>query len=237
MLIKRQVSPVTNSHIQLLELEMTDLILYYWPGACSLAAHIVLEESGIPFRAERVDFASGAQRSPQYRAINPKGRVPALEENGIVLTENPAILAKLGRLAVPTPGEPMWPDEGPATDRCAEWASWLASTVHVTFAHVSRVERYADSPEARAEVSLKGAESCRPLWDEIERALQGREWIIDDRYSVIDAYLQVFWNWGRGPRLGYDMEDDFPAWTSHARRVHARAAVQRTYATEGIVPP
>lgn len=216
---------------------MSNYKLYYWPGACSLAAHIVLEETGLPFSVERVNFARGAQRQPDFLSVNAKGRVPALSQDGRILTENPAILARLGRLAIPSPGEPMWPNEDASADKCAEWASWLASTVHVAYAHISRVERYADTPETRAEVARKGAETCRPLWQEIERNLRERKWALDDRYTVIDPYLLVFWNWGRGPRLGYQMAEDFPAWTAHARRLHARPAVQRAYATEGLAAP
>ncbi len=215
---------------------MENFVLYYWPGACSLAAHIVLEERGLPFLADRVDFASGAQRRPDYLAINPKGRVPALREGDRILTENPAILARLGRLTRPE-GVAMWPEDGQEADTCSEWAAWLSSTVHVAFAHISRVERYADSDSARAEVVAKAVQTCRPLWEEVERALNGREWVLGSRYTVIDPYLQVFWNWGRGPRLGYNMEDDFPNWTSHARRVYARPAAKRAFQTEGLTPP
>ena len=64
--------------------------LFTGPGTCALASHIVLEELGLPYEAVRVDFASQAQRSPEYLAINPKGRVPALVTPRGVLTETPA---------------------------------------------------------------------------------------------------------------------------------------------------
>jgi glutathione S-transferase len=69
------------------------LTLFYAPTACSLASHIALEEAQADFEARRVDFAAGEQRSPDYLAINPKGRVPALVTPRGVLTETPAILA------------------------------------------------------------------------------------------------------------------------------------------------
>lgn len=214
---------------------MSDLVLYYWPGACSLAAHILLEETGLEFRAVKVDFASAMQGQPEFLAINPKGRVPALATSRGVLTENPAILAYLGRLAGAHDG--MWPANPEDEARCAEWASWLASTVHVAFAHISRSERYADSAKARAEVAAKGVEACRPLWLDIERRLAGGGWAMGATYTVVDPYLQVFWNWGRGARLGYDMEADFPTWTEHARRLCSRPAVRRAFEREGIALP
>ena len=68
------------------------LRLYYAPGTCALATHIALEEAGAPYEAVPVDFGSQAQRSPEYLAINPKGRVPALVTESGTLTETPALL-------------------------------------------------------------------------------------------------------------------------------------------------
>ena len=68
------------------------LRLYYASGTCALATHIALEEAGAPYEAVPVDFGSQAQRSPEYLAINPKGRVPALITDNGTLTETPALL-------------------------------------------------------------------------------------------------------------------------------------------------
>src|SRR3954463_4579613 len=76
---------------------MTQLKLFYAPGACSLAPHIVLEETGAAYEPVRVALAKGEQRTPEYLRINPKGRVPALTEGDWALTENPAILRYLAR--------------------------------------------------------------------------------------------------------------------------------------------
>ena len=69
--------------------------LYYAPGTCALASHIALEEAGAAYAAERLDFKNSQQTTPQYLAINPKGRVPALVTDKGALTETPAILARL----------------------------------------------------------------------------------------------------------------------------------------------
>lgn len=217
---------------------MTDseqLRLFYWPGACSLAAHVALEETGLPFDAVRVDFASGAQRTPKYLAINPKGRVPALANSEEVLTENPAILRHLAAAFAQGTGVPV--PSGMAAARELEWMCWLSSTVHVAYAHISRTERYAYTPEGVAEVKRKGEESCRPLWEKIEAALSGRDWALGDQYSLVDPYLQVFWNWGRGDRLRYNMSRDFPNWTAHARRLLQRPAAKRAFEREGLKEP
>jgi glutathione S-transferase len=86
------------------------LRLYYAPGTCALATHIALEEAGAPYEAVLVDFRTQSQRSPEYLAVNPKGRVPALVTESGTLTETPALLcfvaqrfpkAELGPLADP----------------------------------------------------------------------------------------------------------------------------------------
>ena len=69
------------------------LKLFYAPGSCALASHVALEEVGAEYEAVRVDLRANDQRKPEYLAINPKGRVPALVTDKGVLTENPAILA------------------------------------------------------------------------------------------------------------------------------------------------
>ena len=216
--------------------DTSHLTLYYSPGACSLAPHIALEETGEPYRLERVDMAAGAQRSPEYLAINPKGRVPALSDGGFVVTENPAVLRYVARKH---PTARLWPDDPRAEAKCAEWLAWCSSTVHVAFAHVRRAERYASSEAGLAEVVAKGRDTCREVWEQVERKLAGSraEWAAGEGYSVADPYVLLFWLWGRGPVLGYDMPADFPAWTAHARRMGERPAVRRALEQEGMALP
>jgi glutathione S-transferase len=211
------------------------LKLFYSPGACSLAPHIALEETGAPFEPLRVLLANGEQRRPEYLAINPKGRVPALADGDFVVTENPAVLAYIARRF---PESGLWPDTPEAEARCAEWLGWIASTVHVAYAHVRRPERYAATEEAKADVVARGKETCREVWAQVDRRLadSGR-WALGDRYSVADPYLLVFWTWARGPYLGFDMARELPAWTAHARRMGERPAVRRVLEREGVEVP
>src|SRR5579862_8775395 len=96
--------------------------LYYSPGACSMAPHILLEEIGVPYEAVRVAIAEGKTRSPEYLAINPKGRVPALfTAEGEILTEVPAISCYL---AEHSPGVRLLPQGGLPLARCLEWFNW-----------------------------------------------------------------------------------------------------------------
>ena len=212
------------------------LKLYYSPGACSLAPHIALEETGAEFEPVLVKLADGAQRAPEYLAVNPKGRVPALADDGFVVTENPAILRYI---AIKHPGVALWPAAPADEARCLEWLAWCASTIHVAYAHVRRPERYATSDVAKADVVERGRETCRDVWRQVETrfAASSLDWAAGADYSVADPYIFTFWTWGRAATLGYDMPRDFPAWTAHAERMGARPAVQRALAREGLARP
>src|SRR5579871_432375 len=118
----------------------TPLKLYYSPGACSLASHVVLHELCVPFTAVRIVIAEGAHLRPEYLAINPRGRVPTLIVDGIPVTENSAILTWLGQQdsrLFPAPGTL-------AAARASEWLAWLTSAVHIAFAQVWRGARFSD---------------------------------------------------------------------------------------------
>jgi len=209
--------------------------LYYSPGACSLAPHIVAEETGLPFEAVKVDFAAGEQRSAAYLALNPKGRVPVLVDGDQVFTECPAILRHLARRA---PEAQLWPADPVEDTRCLEWLCWGSSGLHVAYAHVRRAERYARSEGAKAEVIEQGKAACKTLWAQVEERLaRGGAWAAGNRFSVADAYLFVFWLWGRGNVLGYDMMRDFPAWTERMLRLAERPGFRRALAREGIALP
>jgi glutathione S-transferase len=119
------------------------LTLYYTPGACSIAAHIVLEESGEKYDAKKIDLAGGEQRTDAYLKINPLGRVPALRlDNGEPLAENTAILPYLGKRF------DLWPKDPIAEAKARSLIGFFAASVHPAHAHVGRPERYASDSAA-----------------------------------------------------------------------------------------
>jgi glutathione S-transferase len=212
---------------------MAKLKLYYSPGACSLAPHLALELAGADYEPVRVDFSKSEQRSPEYLRINPKGRVPVIADGDWVLTENPAILRYI---AETHPAKKLWPDNARDEGRCAEWMAFCSSTVHVTYAHTRRPERYASDEKAKADVVAKAKETCRDVWGMVEAKLGKSQWSAGDRLSVADPYLLVFWTWGRGT-LAYDMAKEFPNWTALAHRLAALPEVKRVFEHEGLKLP
>jgi glutathione S-transferase len=215
-------------------MEMTSRTLYYGAGACSLGAHIVLEESGLPFEGVKLDLAAGDQRAPRYLAINERGRVPALVEDGRVLTECAAIMRHVARQV---PDRNLWPTDLRDQAAADEWLNWLACNHHAAYAHLRRPERYTADESAFPGIRAKGADTYADLCTMTEVRLSNGGFALGSRFSVVDAYLMVFWTWARGPALKFDMPGRFPAWTAHARAAAERPAVRAVLEREGIAPP
>lgn len=203
--------------------------LYYSPGACSLAAHIILEEMGQPFDTRAVPIREGAHLRPDYLDINPHGRVPTLVEDGFVLTESPAILSYLGHLC---PERQLLDVEDLRNlGRTAELLNYFSSAVHVAFAQVWRSGRFAESEEARGKVEESGRQNVQRYFDELEQLAATGDWLVAGRYSIADPYMLVFYRWGT--LIGIDMRG-YAAWSMHKDRMLARPAVQRALAREQI---
>lgn len=205
------------------------LKLYFAPGACSLASHIALIEAGADYQLERVDLKRGEQRAPAYLAVNPKGRVPALLTDRGVLTESPVIL---GYIAQTHPDAGLAPnDDSFAFGDMQAFNLFLAATVHPTFAHASRPERYADGAKAAKAMRAKVPQNLAAAFALIEAKLaDGRPFVHGDRYTVSDPYLLFFARWLE--RSGLGRLADFPRVGAHRDLVSARPAVRQALTAE-----
>lgn len=206
--------------------------LYFSPGACSVAPHIVLEEIGQPYTTElmRVDITSKAENitHADYLKINPKGRVPVLKIGERVLTEAPAILTYLARKH---PEADLLPKDPEVEARCYEWMAWASTTVHaVAFGQVIRPQRFVADPKDYPAVIAKGRQNLGAAFGYVEKQLQGRDWAVPYGYTIADPYLLFYY---RAAKLaGLPMQERFPAWTKISERVMARPAVQRVLKRE-----
>jgi len=213
--------------------------LYYSPTACSLAPHIVLEEIGAPFTLVYTSAFGGKMTdTPEFKAINPKARVPVLYPvpgriggANDILTEASAILLYLARMH---PALGMLPADPAGEARCMEWMNWLSSNVHaISYGQIWRPQRYVASEQDFPAVVAKGHANVREQYAYIESLLaDGREWAVPSGYSIVDPYLLVFYVWGN--RIKLDMGANYPAWTWLMERLVGRPAVQRALATEEI---
>jgi glutathione S-transferase len=195
------------------------LILYYWPGSSSVVPHIVLEEIGAPYARQLVNLAQGEHKGGAYLKINPRGKVPALAVDGNVLTENVAILTYLARQF---PDALLLPLGIIEESRCISMMAWFASTVHPTFAHIIRPERFATN--SAAQVNLKDT-ARNAFWgncEEINRMLDGKEWTTGTHYTVCDPYALFFYDLGL--RIKLPMHE-LVAYTAFNNRMLERPAV------------
>jgi len=201
------------------------LTLYYAPGACSMAAHIVLEESGEQYEARKVDLAGGEQRTEAYLKIHPLGRVPALRlDSGQPLTENTAILPYLGKRF------DLWPRDATAEAKALSLIGFFASSVHPAHAHVGRPERYTADTSAYPGIKDVGLKTFQGHLKQIDGMLANSEWLSND-YSVLDPYGLVFYSWGA--RRGLPMAE-LKNYTAFKDRMLKRPAVGRVVEDEKV---
>ncbi len=203
--------------------------LYYSPGACSLAPHIVLEELGIAYEPVLISLPDGQQKRADFLRVNKKGRVPVLNVDGKILTENLAILTYLGGGYAE---RGLWPKETWKQAEALSLMSWLASTVHIAIAGIFRAERYSADPVAKASINAQALITLTKCFVDIEAHLTGKTFAMGGQYTVCDPYLLVFYRWGN--RLAMDMKTLYPVWSKHAQRVYSRPTVKRVFEDEGI---
>ncbi|MBV8854026.1 MAG: glutathione transferase GstA [Sinobacteraceae bacterium] len=199
--------------------------LYTLPGACSLASAIALREAGIPFESVKVDKRTKQADGVDFRQINPKGSVPALQlDNGEVLTENVAVLTYIADLK---PGSGLAPAAGsPERYRLAEWLGYINSEVHKAFSPLF-------SPEASEEVKQYARKALNKQLDHLQSVLSGRQYLMGDRFTVADAYLFIVLGWGQ--HVGVDI-GRWPALQAYRERIAARPSVQQTLEADRARP-
>lgn len=201
--------------------------LYYSPGACSLAAHIILNEVNVDFDIERVDLKTHkTEKGVDYYEINPKGYVPAIEINpGLILTENVAILPFL---AQQDPKQDLIPPSGLGRAKVLEWLGYLNSELHDAYAVFFAGPLDADAKEkAYAEIDR--------LLTYIDQAIASsdHEYLVDDNFGPADAYLFVITNWSN------HIEHDLTPYchvVEIRNKVAARQSVQIAMRDEGLIP-
>lgn len=201
--------------------------LFYSPNACSLASHIALAESGLPYEVRRVNFAENEQRSPEYLKHNPNGRVPALVTEKGTLIESPAILAFIAQSAPDAKVAPL--DDPFEFARMQGFNSFIASSLHVAYAHNKRGYRWADGQEALDAMKRKVVPNMRMYFGMVENDFLTGPWVLGEAYSVADPYLFTMADWLEG--LGIDREE-FPKVADHYRRMMERPAVQKALSVE-----
>ena len=199
--------------------------LYYSPGACSLATHIVSREAGLSVDLVRVDLATRkTEAGADYFAINGKGYVPAIRfDDGQVMTE---VATLVQVLADKNPGAGLAPALGtPERYRLMEWLTFIGTELHKGFGPLWHAEAPAET-KAAAKEKL----AMRFAW--LERQLAGRDYLMGARFSVADAYAFAILNWAG--MLNVDLAS-YPNIRAFIARIAARPKVQEALRAEGLL--
>ena len=199
--------------------------LYYAPATCALASHIALQEAGAAYTIERVDFKANQQNSPEYLAINPKGRVPSLVTDRGILTETPAMLAFIAQSFPQAKLAPL--QDAFAFAQAQAFNSYLCSTVHVAHAHKMRGARWATEESSFADMKRKVPQTVGACFALIERAMLRGPWVMGEQYTICDPYLYTIAGWLEGD--GVDLAA-LPKVADHRKRMAERPAVRKVLA-------
>jgi glutathione S-transferase len=202
------------------------MTLYFSPGACSLASHIGLEETGATYEIKPILLAKGQQKTEDYLKINPRGKVPALNVEGKILVENTAILTYLARRFPETRLMPADPAE---EARCIGTMCWFSSVVHPSYQRFHRPERFAETEAAHAGVKENGRKLFWANLQEIDSMIGANDWVMGREFTAVDPYALVFYGWGE--RSGFPMKE-LSAYTAWQERMMKRPTVKKSVESE-----
>ena len=168
--------------------------LYYSPGACSLAVHVVLNEIGAPFEAIRKSTKDGSMKAPDFLKINPRGQVPVLGADGTIIKEGAAIITWL----LDTHKSPLLPAAGPARAKALEWLMWANASLHPAYSRAFWMMRQEIDEKAKTALQKNIFDNIQSYWDEAEARLSQEKFLGGGDMGAADILIAVFANWGVG---------------------------------------
>lgn len=215
--------------------------LHYYPSTAAMVPHILLEELGRPYERRLIDREHGALDSPAYRALNPNGLIPVLEDGDLVLYETAAICL---HLADTHPEAQLMPALGtPERAQAYKWLMWLTNTLQATLIIYFYPQRWVNEAGSASEAELKAVAKRRvgALLDQLdaELARHGGPWFLGESHSLLDAYVYTLCRWTRhfSPDSPVRPARERPHLGPYLQRVLARPALRRVMANEGLAEP
>lgn len=206
---------------------MSNTRLYMAPGTCARVPSICLEEAGQDFESVIVRFMRGEHKSPEYKKLNPKGKVPTLVIDGEALTENVAIITYLNDRF---PDAGLLPEAFDSLSRACQLAdlSFCSATLHPIVTRI-RMPHFFAGKDAAQSVWEKGCAAMAEFFALINDQLADQRWWYGDQWSAMDAYL--YWIFWRVDGADFDVTP-YPSFKAHAARMENRPAVQRALQKE-----
>ena len=208
------------------------LKLYFSPGACSFVPHVLLQLSGASYEPTMVKLHKGEQNSDEYKAINPRGQVPVLVDDGKVITQIVAIILYLDQKF---PEAKFLPTEPVARAKAIEVLAWMNNTVHPTFTHIFMPQKFSDNTDVQAALKTFNTDIYKGLLAEIEnllaKHLSPSGWLSGERLGPLDAYALTLTRWGS--IAGID-PTSYPKLWAHVNQVAAHPMVAQVIERERL---
>jgi glutathione S-transferase len=206
------------------------LKLYFAPGACSFVPHALLELAGATFEPQIVKLANGEQKTPEYLALNPRGQVPVLVADGVVLTQVVAIVNYINDMY---PAANFLPKEPMAKAQALSTLAWMNNSAHPTFTHVFRSSYFAATEAGIADVKAFNTAKFHTILADLDALVaKANPWISGEHVGPLDIYAMVLMRWG-----GMGASKDpltLPNLWAHSQKVAALPGVARTIERERI---
>ncbi len=202
--------------------------LCYAKNTCSIGIHVLMEEIGAPYDLKIIDFSKGEQKTPEYKALNPKGKVAALvRDDGSVLTEYAAIAMWL---AMTNPDKKLMPTDPEGMVRTIEALDFVVGTVHMlSWRMWRRPDAYSDVPEAIEQLKERGQAAMLAALDVVDAQLEGKDYLVED-FSIADTALYYTEYWAVDV-AGWTLPQNVQA---HYERMKMRPSVQASRKVEGV---
>ncbi len=201
--------------------------LYWSPGSCARVPFVALEEAGAPYTLHVLNRYVGEHQTPEYRAINPKEKVPAIVIDGRVVTENPVIQLVLAR-AFPQAG--LLPTGDAALIEAQSIMAWFASGIQPAVGRARFPGAFADDLASHDHIRAAARRELEKAFGLLELRLDDQEWLLG-KWSIVDAYM--LWLWFRAVGSGMDSAP-FPRCADRARRTEARPSVSTVLDREEV---
>lgn len=201
--------------------------LYYMPGACSLASHIVLEWIGKPYETHKLSREE--LKGPEFLKVNPLGAVPALADGDWAITQNASILEYLAEQA---PQSQLLGD-GSARSRAEvrRWLGFINSDIHKTFSMIFGAQRFLTDESAQKELAANASKLLTKLFTQLDTQLAGKPYLTGDAPSIADAYLYVVLRWAHAKEVDLSGLNKLAAFF---KRMEEDAAVKAALKAEGL---
>lgn len=164
--------------------------LYYSPGACSMAVHAALIETGAKFELVKAEL-QGATKNERLLKVNSRHQVPVLEDDGLVVREGAAILIHL----LEKEGSALLPKSGPERTRTLEWLCWANSTLHPKYGVGFRVKALSDDPKAQESIAKFVCADIQKAWNDADAHLANNKYLAGDSVTIADILMAVVANW------------------------------------------